>query len=400
MAVVNIHPFPARMASELALAKAECLPANATVLDPMMGSGTVVQAAAAHGLRCTGMDVDPLAVLMARVATSRINPDRFASLFNTLISRVREVDLRRVTLPWVDRETGDFIDYWFAPEQRRDLTRIAFTLDHYPAFSWHSAEANALRLALSKIIITKDRGASLARDVSHSRPHKVGESNNFDVLDEFEIAAGRLLKKLEKIEVTVRPTIRLGDARRLTWVRDRSVDMLMTSPPYLNAIDYMRGHRLSLVWLGHSLSALRAIRQESIGAERASSSGADLRGIPQVREALGKIERLPDRFQGIIGRYARDLILVVSQAERVLKPKGSAVFVVGNSNIRDVFVNNSKGLEVAAKRAGLKLVDSIKRKIPLRSRYLPLPRDKQSSLGKRMRTEVILTFCKISETRH
>jgi len=44
---------------------------------------------------------------------------------------------------------------------------------------------------------------------------------------------------------------------------------VLTSPPYLNAIDYLRGHRLALVWLGHELGPLKEIRANSVGAERA-----------------------------------------------------------------------------------------------------------------------------------
>jgi DNA modification methylase len=394
MAAINVHPFPARMASELALAKAERLAPDATVLDPMAGSGTVVQAAASHGLRCTGLDVDPLAVLMSRVSTSRINQESFTGLFETLVRRAKQFDLRHAALPWMDGETSDFTSYWFAAEQRRDLTRIALALHKYPIFSSRAAEANALRLALSRIIVTKDRGASLARDVSHSRPHRTAKTNDFDVFAEFEVAANRMIERIKKIEIARRPTIRLGDARRLTWVRDNSIDMLMTSPPYLNAIDYMRGHRLSLVWLGYSLGALRQIRSGSIGAERGLDSPSDMPGLDKVRGALGRIDNLPPRFQKMVDRYARDLLLVTSETRRVLRQNGTAVFVVGNSNLRGVFVKNSRGLEIAARLAGLELNDQAERRIPLHSRYLPLPSNKRSALGKRMRTEIVLTFSK------
>src|SRR3712207_7608036 len=49
----------------------------------------------------------------------------------------------------------------------------------------------------------------------------------------------------------------------------------ITSPPYLNAIDYLRGHRLSLVWLGYRIGDLRLTRAVSIGAERRPDPAAD-----------------------------------------------------------------------------------------------------------------------------
>src|SRR4029077_474627 len=251
---------------------------------------------------------------------------------------------------------------------------------------------NAIRLTLSKLVITKDRGASLARDVSHSRPHRVADENDFDVFTELQKSAARLKNRIYEANVGRRAVVRHGDARTLPWIRDASIDMIMTSPPYLNAIDYMRGHRLSLVWLGYKLSHLRGIRANSIGAERGPDAHSLVEETQKVRSALGKIRRLPSRDQGMVDRYSLDLVLMAKQASRVLKKSGQAIFVVGNSRLRDVFVSNARGLEMAAEIAGLKLVEESERRLPPGSRYLPIPVDKKSALGRRMRTETVLTF--------
>lgn len=392
MKVSHVHPFPARMASELALAKTKDLEKGATVLDPMTGSGTVLRAASGHGHKCIGLDVDPLAVLMSKVATSKIDEDRCQYLLNKLIDRSLQLDLRRVTLPWFDEETVQFVEYWFAPNQRRALVRLANIFSTHSSLNDDSPEANVLRLTLSKLIIAKDRGASLARDVSHSRPHRVADENDFDVIDELRKATDKVCKQLAEINVGPRPVVRLGDARALPWVRDKSIDMIMTSPPYLNAIDYMRGHRLSLVWLGHSLASLRSIRSNSIGAERGLGAHQILVAARQIVAEFGDVQGLPTRDQGMIDRYSVDLVLMTQQAARVLRKNGKAVFVVGNSCLRNVFISNARGLEAAAGLAGLRLIDDQERELPVASRYLPMPADSKTALGRRMRTETVLTF--------
>src|SRR4029077_13955465 len=319
MRLANIHPFPARMASELALGKAEELEPGATVLDPMTGSGTVLQAASRYGHRCVGVDVDTIAVLKAKVATSGLNAKRFDRLLDRLFDQAHRVDLRSARLPWLDHETELFIEYWFAEEQRRALGRLAYVLHTNHSLSDNTAEANGIRLTLSKLVITKDRGASLARDVSHSRPHRVADENDFDVFTELQKSAARLKNRIYEANVGRRAVVRHGDARTLPWIRDASIDMIMTSPPYLNAIDYMRGHRLSLVWLGYKLSHLRGIRANSIGAERGPDAHSLVEETQKVRSALGKIRRLPSRDQGMVDRYSLDLVLMAKQASRVLK---------------------------------------------------------------------------------
>lgn len=74
--LVPIHPFPARMASEIALTFIGSLPKQALIVDPMMGSGAVIRTAVETGHSAVGVDIDPLAVLIARVWATPINTDR------------------------------------------------------------------------------------------------------------------------------------------------------------------------------------------------------------------------------------------------------------------------------------------------------------------------------------
>ena len=69
----TVHPFPARMASEVAFRALEGLPSGSSVLDPMCGSGVVVRRALDCGHLGIGLDIDPLAVLMAKVWTTKIS---------------------------------------------------------------------------------------------------------------------------------------------------------------------------------------------------------------------------------------------------------------------------------------------------------------------------------------
>ena len=65
-----VHPFPARMAPGIALAAMPADSGQLRVLDPMMGSGTVLAMARARGHRDVCFDLDPLAVLISKVWTT------------------------------------------------------------------------------------------------------------------------------------------------------------------------------------------------------------------------------------------------------------------------------------------------------------------------------------------
>ena len=388
-----IHPFPARMAPELALERLAHLNKGSLVLDPMAGSGVVLRQALEAGHRAVGFDMDPLAVLMAKVWTTPVRSEAVEKWAKRVLCEANATSLQETSLSWMDSETEDFINYWFAESQQADLRRIAFVLDKFANGDSEddAATLNLLRLALSRIIVTKEQRASLARDTSHSRPHKVAETSDYEVIPGFERAVRLIQRCLANEPPPSTARVRIGDARML-MVDNGTVDAVLTSPPYLNAIDYLRGHRLALVWLGKSLRELRCIRSDSIGAERAPDHPFVARLFERIQSAMGDVEPLPRRYGAMIERYAEDLYRMVSETARVLKSGGSATFVVGNSCVRGNFVNNAAGVVEAARMVGLTLASSVDRALPDNRRYLPITGG--GALGRRMRTETICAFTK------
>ncbi len=394
--IKSIHPFPARMGPDLAVARLKRIQRPSVVLDPMSGSGTVLRHAAEFGNQDIVRDVDPLAILMSRVWTTPVDCDEVAHLGGEVVKAARET-APSTPLPWIDddQETTEFVHYWFAVRQRSALRRIASALSVQSSRRYGPKKAAALdllRLALSRIIVTKDSGASLARDTSHSRPHKVAEESNYDVFTGFERSVTQLRDRLTAEKPPGGVNIALGDARSMQDIANASVDVVLSSPPYLNAIDYMRGHRLALVWLGHRLSDLRTIRSASIGTERGPDRPHASGTFDAILDSLGRIGQLPAGEQGMIARYAEDTYRLMSELARVLKPDGRVVLVVGNSRIRKVFVSNADGFAAAGRMVGLRVSHRTERNLPTRKRYLPMPTRKGDPLGERMRTETVLSF--------
>ena len=378
------------MAPEIALQECRELPSDAVVLDPMAGSGTVLRVAAESGLRSVGVDMDPLAVLISSAWTSGVGPDEIVPAALELADRAKHLRDKDIRLPWAeDAETVDFVRYWFAEEQRSALSRLSTCLA-----GLSGDISDVLRVCLSRLIIAKERGASLARDVSHSRPHKVRADNDYDVLAEFVRAALLVARQLSSAPVLCRSVVTQGDARHLTHT-DASFDAVVTSPPYLNAIDYMRGHKLALIWLGHSISELRSIRSSSIGSERrAEAQHTEALAATSVSN-LSWFLRLPRREASLVMRYAADVCALMCEIGRVLKPRGKAVLVVGNSCLKGVYIENSHLIEIAAVHAGMHCTGVYVRDLPSSLRYLPTPSGPVgANLGKRMRKECVLSFAK------
>ena len=390
-----IHPFPARMAPSIVWDNLPDRGKPLRILDPMAGSGTSLVIARARGHQAIGCDTDPLAVLIARAWCSDISPERLSQRAISLLEQAGDLaeDLtpERAYPSQTDDETRQFINFWFDDNSRIQLAALARCISNVSS----SGEKNLLWTAFSRLIITKKLGVSLAMDVSHSRPHRKYEKAPVNPFDKFLSAVDYVVKKapFQNDHLQATPAILAkGDARSLPF-SSNSVDLVITSPPYLNAIDYMRGHRLSLVWMGHSIGSLRSVRSSNIGTEHSVSLAAtgELLGI---LKKMGDTDNLDTRYCNMIMRYLDDMSNALSECRRVLRDNGHAVFVIGNSAIRGVHIRNSEALIGLAQKRGFRLATQTSRPLPEHRRYLPPPNSEAAGekMRNRMREEVILRF--------
>lgn len=389
----TIHPFPARMAPDTISRWIEALPSNSTVLDPMCGSGVVVRQSLLAGHNAIGVDIDPLAVLMSSVWTKRINVSRALDQAHEICVQAKTLADEDVVLPWIDEceETMRFTHYWFAPGQRSSLRRLSFILSQKPR-SWSRGLNDLFWIALSRAIITKHVGASLAWDIPHSRPHKVRTTNDYDVLEGFMRGVTAITKALIECDLPKSGRIYQGDSRSLKKIPSCSIDAVFSSPPYLNAIDYIRGHKFSLIWMGYSIPRLRAVRAISIGAERAPDGQHTQEDKwDSVTKAVAGIQKLPIRQQRIIMRYVYDAATMLGEFRRVLRPGGQVALVLGDSCIRGQYIKNSVIYSCLANNFGFEKIEERQREIEVQKRYLPIVSN-NNTLENRMRSEIIQVY--------
>src|ERR1041384_1390651 len=99
-----IHPFPARMAPEIALAAMSKFPRRSLVLDPMTGSGTAVRFAAENGHSGLAFDRDPLGVLMTRVWTTPVCTNELRQRALAVAQIAARLQPSLIDLPWIDND--------------------------------------------------------------------------------------------------------------------------------------------------------------------------------------------------------------------------------------------------------------------------------------------------------
>jgi SAM-dependent methyltransferase len=397
-----LHPFPARMAPAIVWNRLASADPGLTVLDPMAGSGTTPATAQRLQHNAVAFDLDPLAVKITRAWCSRVDEVEFLqeSILVLHAAQRRERDYAgKDNSPFAgDDETQLFAEFWFDAVARRELAALSTEI--------RGVRSEGLRSLLwcvfSRMIVTKESGVSLAMDVSHSRPHKVYERAPVTpfALWPRAVSAVAQNKFVHNRSRAALPKAKIceGDARRLPLAAE-SVDTVITSPPYLNAIDYLRGHRLSLIWMGYSISELRLRRAESIGTETAGEFDDDDPKFARARtvfSCLRNASAFAPRERKMVRRYIVDLDAAIGEVARVLRPEGRAIYVVGDCNLRGLFIENSKIVCSLMYSHNLNWVSTRRRALPRNKRYLPPPCSKKagSQLQARIGQEVILAFRK------
>lgn len=306
-----------------------------TVLDPMMGSGTVLIEAALMGINSVGVDASPFCQVMVQAKldglTMPVEPLHDAVKHGEAVFRYFSglaTERAKPKRQAKNRPVDPFMLDLFAPAPI-PRGRMKLPIDGLA----NETVFNFLRLAFLDSAGYSER--------SQRRPP----------LDQFLAILERYVFVVEKIQNVLRGTESelggakslVGDARELP-LDDASVDGILFSPPYSFAIDYLENDAFHLDFLN---ADRRQLRERMIG----------LRG-----------ETLPEKYDV----YKRDMDLVLAQCARVLRPGRFCVVVVGTNNnqlarILNVDPQDVQGIdELLADLAsghGLRLVRKIARQI-------------------------------------
>jgi hypothetical protein len=264
------------------------------VLDPFVGSGTVLHEAGRFGCAAFGSEINPAAFKMADVY-SLINGN--SAMRRRTIENVDEL---------LDRLTPGVSPLFMTPRERDDRP-LRETLPGCAS----SATDPYVRPLVEAVIVLLDMGDK--------------------EIDEraVRMAWKKLRSVVRSLPFSEAPIeLANGDARSLP-LRAGRVDLVITSPPYINVFNYHQQYRKSAELMGCDL--LEVARSE-IGSNR---------------------KHRQNRFLTVT-QYCLDMLLVFQELRRVCKPNARVIMVVGReSNVRKTrFFNGEIVASLAARCAG------------------------------------------------
>ncbi len=292
---------------------------GATVLDPFCGSGTTLRACAERGIAAIGFDALPVNAFASRVKTRSYEND-------VLRAAAKELFRQRFQRPDL-REALPIMRSGFAKPALEDVLFFRKAVARVEPVEARELLLLALiNAALKASWIWKDGG------VLKIKRHPVPPFRRL-----YERVAFRFIREAaEAPALTGAVVTEEGDARRLP-LEDRSCDAVITSPPYLNNIDYTKVYAVENWFIGKPLPGVRSY----VGLNR----------LPEETEVAG-IALPPDAVA-----YFQDMDRALHELFRVLRAGGCAALVVGNAYLGGEIVESDLLLALLGERAGFRCTE-------------------------------------------
>ena len=300
------------------------------LVDPFCGVGTSMLTAKSHRLTAIGSDVSPVAVLASRVKTEYYTKEEIeqVQLFLSRLDKLQEP-------PTYDWEFELFSPRAAFPKSNYNgLLALRYAISHVES----EKIRNFLMLALLAIIpqvgiFIKDGGVLKIEKRKMAMPVKAA----------FKKKISKMVSDSSNQPSGPVPSITQSDARALS-LDEWTADIVVTSPPYLNNVDYTKVYGLELSLLFLDTSITKQIRGDSLRSFITSNLPPE-----NVPEEIGEIGYTVP----VIGNYFADLEKAILEIKRVLKPQGACYLVIGNSVIHGMQIFVDELLAAIAERHGM-----------------------------------------------
>ncbi|MBR4531065.1 hypothetical protein IKO70_01490 [bacterium] len=347
----------------------EYSPSNCNVIaDLFAGCGTTLVEAKAHGIKSIGTDINPVAKLITKVKTTPILPEKLNQAYNDLIScfdKYFKEDFSNI-------QKHEKLDYWFLPSEK---SKIAFLYDTINCMDVEEDIKDFFYVSVSHILKNCSRWLQ-----SSTKPQVDKKKDIPDPFDEFIHHCKKMINSnkeyfdylTQKKYLNVPCKICLEDARH-TSIESQSLDMIITSPPYVTSYEYADIHQLTAFWMDY-VSNLPEFRKQFIGTSYSHNSSLEVPGSAQAQEIVNSLTEKNKRIAKDVALYFNDMQKVAFEMARILVPNGHACIVIGNTKIKDIQIKSAEVFCEFLQNAGLSTENVIKRSIP--HKLMPTLRDK------------------------
>ena len=340
-----------------------------------MGSGTTIVVAITNGCAASGVDINPVAYLISKVKARALPPDTLKTDIKTFIEMVRGDRLDNIDCIYkFNNELREKLSSFFSnsnlitlcnllsiiekqeKEHIRDFLKVAFSDILKPCSYWSNRSIKPV----------KDRSKAIP-PVLPTFLTKLKQMMNGN-MDFYNLL---ISKGIDINSLSV--NISIGSAKSQN-LPDASVDMIVTSSPYVTSYEYAYLHQLSIMFLYPDFlnSKSNFIGTLNIGDKEPISRIQSLQsslGISVTKDLYKKSKR----FGNATAAFFLDMQDVIKDNWRILKQGARAAYVISDTVLGGISIPTTKIFIELFESVGFRHIDTIERKII--SKMLPLSRD-------------------------
>lgn len=336
----SIHNYPAKFPAFIAdkmieYAKPYFNGSIGVISDVFCGCGTVALEARRHGIDFWGCDINPVATLIARTKSELYSVDTLKKYEQEVIKRIDNTLIREISY----EDANDRMKYWFDEEQYKKLRVIKNSIDLLP----NSKYRRAFTCVFSSIL--KASSKWLTKSI---KPQVDPEKQPLDPIIAYKEAIARFISIIENNQVINSAVVRIDNCNFITKRALPKVDLIITSPPYVTSYEYADLHQLSTLWLGYN-DDYTALRKGTVGSiyniedyyldfmDLNTTASKVVRGLHQTSSVCNSKTKS-------VARYYVDMQKAVGNCYNMLAENGIACFVIGDTEYKNIKIENAKHL--------------------------------------------------------
>lgn len=312
---------------------------NIAVLDPFVGSGTALLESSFLGFESIGVDIDKLSCLISESKVSLLNttPTAIHKEHKAYLNKTETLISDYKFPSWISKK----FDRWNTTSERDVYENEISTLTN--GLQNLNGSKQLFQTAISDAVTRKFNIRMMGTGVGRFALEIQKSSLDKIVIDniKFLTKASSVINVLkDAYDITLKiPKVINGNATSLS-IKDNSIDIILTSPPYLPASsgreDYLIGKSISITAL--NLMSEDEIKLAEVGSVGSMKNQTQIieNGLPNKvyelysflkNDELRKIKAEPTYT------YYKDIKKSLEESYRVLKSKGKAIYVIGKESV-------------------------------------------------------------------
>jgi DNA modification methylase len=328
------------------------------LLDPFAGCGTLNVTAKMNDVNSIGIEINPTMHFILQTKSNwNIDIDGYINTIknNDFNQRIR-ID------PPIFLESKR----QFKPDVLDKLLQIKQTIDSIDRIDYR----NLLLVAFGSILMTCSnlkRSPSIGyyynKNINGEKTMKMFLDKALQIFQDLQFA--------KSLKINAKCKTINGDSKTVP-LEDKSIDFIITSPPYLNFQDYTQNYKIEIGWLGFAKSRedYRKLKDSMVVCDNVSRGLIkDYSEMPkiftndwlnQIEDALEKRmkEKPPIRRQDypiIVRKYFSDLYQIMENVAKSLKTNGKFIIVIGDSLVSGVYIPTDLLLAKIGEEMGLSI---------------------------------------------